>query len=147
MLYWEQLLQVEGAEITEALKLRPVKRAASKDPTVTELRRAGSNGSKMNIAILGDGTDDMALFNGLNWNGAYLGMFESRDGVLQLRRTYANTSGFSRCQAGNSSARIVSGFPTSMEKRLRPDRLQPRELGLPTPRNPPLQRSILALGS
>lgn len=95
MLYWEQLLQVEGAEITEALKPRPVKRAASKDPTVTELRRAGSNGSKMNIAILGDGTDDMALFNGLNWNGAYLGMFESRDGVLQLRRTYANTSGFS----------------------------------------------------
>jgi hypothetical protein len=42
----------------------------------------------------GDGTDDMALFNGLNWNGAYLGLFKSQGGVLQLRRTHANTSGF-----------------------------------------------------
>jgi hypothetical protein len=42
----------------------------------------------------GDGADDLALFNGLNWNGAYLGLFESRGGVLLLRSTYANTSGF-----------------------------------------------------
>jgi hypothetical protein len=80
--HFEQLLQVEGAEITEALKPRPVKRAASKDPTVTELRRAGSNGSKMNIAILGDGfadnDSDQAIFNDYV-NDVIMEEFLSRD--------------------------------------------------------------------
>ncbi len=65
--HFEELLQVEGAEIAEALRPRPKPMAASKDPTVTELRRAGSNGSKVNIAILGDGfadtSADQALYN------------------------------------------------------------------------------------
>ncbi len=42
----------------------------------------------------GDGADDLALFNGLNWNGAYLGLFELQENALQLRKTYSNASGF-----------------------------------------------------
>lgn len=41
-----------------------------------------------------DGADDLALFNGINWNGAYLGLFELQDNALQLRITYSNASGF-----------------------------------------------------
>ncbi len=41
-----------------------------------------------------DGADDVALFNGINWNGAYLGLFQLQDNALQLRKTYSNVSGF-----------------------------------------------------
>lgn len=42
----------------------------------------------------GDGADDLALFNGINWNAAYLGLFQLEGGVPQLRRTYSNAEGF-----------------------------------------------------
>lgn len=80
--HFKEMLQVNGSEIAKALEPRPVPQAASKDPTVTELHRAGPNGGKMNIAILGDGfadtTADQALFNNYV-NDVIMGDFLTRD--------------------------------------------------------------------
>ncbi len=58
-----------GGQIAELLAKQPPRqgRAATRDPEVSTLHRSGSNGSKFNVAIMGDGfrdiAGDQALFN------------------------------------------------------------------------------------
>jgi hypothetical protein len=124
-LHFEEVLEVDGAEMIEALKPRATPKAASKDPTVTELRRAGSNGSKMNIAILGDGFQDDAadqdLFNQYV-NDVILEDFLNRDmhpeilNALNVFRvnTYSVDSGVTQVNAGGT---VTTSRSTALEYR------------------------------
>jgi hypothetical protein len=125
LLHFEELLNVEGTEIAEALRPRPAPNAASKDPTVTELRRAGSNGSKINIAILGDGfqddASDQALYNDYV-NNVIMEDFLNRDmhpeilNAINIFRvnTYSVDSGVTQV---NSSGTVTTAKSTALEYR------------------------------
>ncbi len=124
-LHFEELLDVSGAEISEALKPRFAPNAASKNPTVTELRRGGSNGSKVNVAILGDGfadtASDQALFNNYV-NDVIMGDFLSRDihpeilNALNVFRvnTFSVDSGVTQVNAGGT---VTVARSTALEYR------------------------------
>jgi hypothetical protein len=124
-LNFDELLDVDGAEIADALKPRVTPRAASKDPTVTELRRAGSNGSKMNVAILGDGfadtPADQALYNNYV-NDVIMEDFLSRDihpeilNALNVFRvnTFSVESGVTQV---NASGTVTDAKSTALEYR------------------------------
>jgi hypothetical protein len=124
-LHFDQLLEVEGGQIAEALKPRRAPKDSSKDPTVTELRRAGSNGSKINIAILGDGFQDNAadqdLYNDYV-NNIIMEDFLNRDmhpeilNALNIFRvnTYSVDSGVTQV---NSSGTVTTARSTALEYR------------------------------
>jgi len=125
---FELLAGINMADILAALKesaAKPRLQAASRDPEMTVLHRSGSNASKYNLVIIGDGFDDsdadQQAFNDYVEN-TIINQWLTRDihpevlNAINIFRvnTFSNESGITRV---NSNGTVTSSVDSALEYR------------------------------